>query len=1020
VANITSNIAANQTITLGGSNRTVGTLNVGDTTDGSHRYTITGSTLIFDATSGSAQLNVLAGAGAQTTFIHSIVRLDDDLVITINQASAGLGFVNNAINQSGGDRTLTLTSTVASPGSSQFGTANGFTKLVVSGNAIFNNTRVLDDRAMGRVLASFTADAITLDGGILRAGRDAVGLQTHTVSTNRGITLGAGGGTLNGSDSERVWVVNSVITGSGALNITGLGSTTLNAVNTYAGDTNVTGTLIVTGGNAIPDTGKLVINTGGKVNPSGTTEIVAALFFGTEQQASGTWGATGSGATNINDTYFTGTGVVSVIQAPELITTYTVSYNANGGTGSIAPATKTENEDLILSDGSGFARSGFTFAGWNTSADGSGTDYNAGASYAENADVTLYAKWTKSSFTVAFNGDGSTGNIEGAGEYTTGSTATLTAVPQPGYVFTGWTGDASGTQNPLAIVVDSDLSIGASFAPDTADADRDGLDNHDEIVVYGTNPDQADTDGDGLSDGWELGVGRFSIVTGSFTWQQARDDARSKGGDLASFPTEDRWNRAMQGMEATALDEFTGLWIGASDAALEGSWTWVNGEAFSYTRWGTGRPSATAGNTLDYVEVSGGAGAEIGQWYDRSPATLRDGYLLERGYPTNPLVADSDGDGLSDGEELAAGSHPLSADTDGDGLSDWEEVRLTGTNPSRADTDGNGISDADEDADGDGLANIAEIRTHATDPLRADTDGDGLSDGFEVNQPVKRFVAVAGGFTHSEALADAQSRGGNLASFPNLADYQREILIARKNIVGNLWIGLSDEENEGVWKWLDGTVAAYGRWFAGQPDGGTNENHALVAAGTNEWADSVAVFEADGYLLEIAGLDPLNPDTDGDGLTDGDEVNIHNTDPLNTDSDGDGLTDGDEINLHTTNPLGPDTDGDGLTDGDEVRLHLTNPTLKDSDGDGFDDKFEILTGFNPNSPQSTPDALSTIRTAVEFRFNAANGISYRIEASTDLKNWEMIETDIIGQSGVVTRFYSIENQPKRYFRVRRN
>jgi hypothetical protein len=57
---------------------------------------------------------------------------------------------------------------------------------------------------------------------------------------------------------------------------------------------------------------------------------------------------------------------------------------------------------------------------------------------------------------------------------------------------------------------------------------------------------------------------------------------------------------------------------------------------------------------------------------------------------------------------------------------------------------------------------------------------------------------------------------------------------------------------------------------------------------------------------------------------------------------------------------------------------------------------------------------------VEFRFNAANGVSYRIEASTDLDQWDTIEPVLIGQSAVVTRFYSIENQPKRYFRVRRN
>jgi uncharacterized repeat protein (TIGR02543 family) len=115
-----------------------------------------------------------------------------------------------------------------------------------------------------------------------------------------------------------------------------------------------------------------------------------------------------------------------------------------------------------------------------------------------------------------------------------------------------------------------------------------------------------------------------------------------------------------------------------------------------------------------------------------------------------------------------------------------------------------------------------------------------------------------------------------------------------------------------------------------------------------------------------------------------------------------------------------DTDGDGLSNYDEAVTYHTNPALKDSDGDGFDDLFEVNTGFNPTLASSTPDALSSIRTAVEFRFNAADGVSYRIEASTDLSAWDTIETDIIGRSAVVTRFYSTANMPKRYFRVRRN
>jgi hypothetical protein len=121
-----------------------------------------------------------------------------------------------------------------------------------------------------------------------------------------------------------------------------------------------------------------------------------------------------------------------------------------------------------------------------------------------------------------------------------------------------------------------------------------------------------------------------------------------------------------------------------------------------------------------------------------------------------------------------------------------------------------------------------------------------------------------------------------------------------------------------------------------------------------------------------------------------------------------------------TNPNVADSDGDGILDGAEVAIHGTNPNLADSDADGFDDLFEINTGFNPTLATSTPDALSSILTAVEFRFNAANGVSYRIEDSTDLQNWNLLENGIIGQGGVVTRFYSSVNLPKRYFRVRRN
>jgi Bacterial TSP3 repeat len=84
-----------------------------------------------------------------------------------------------------------------------------------------------------------------------------------------------------------------------------------------------------------------------------------------------------------------------------------------------------------------------------------------------------------------------------------------------------------------------------------------------------------------------------------------------------------------------------------------------------------------------------------------------------------------------------------------------------------------------------------------------------------------------------------------------------------------------------------------------------------VASETDLDADNYA----DALELEV-GLDPSNPDTDGDGVADGDEVNIYLTDPYTADSDGDGLVDGEELFATSTDPLVWDTNGDGVGDGE--------------------------------------------------------------------------------------------------------
>ena len=111
---------------------------------------------------------------------------------------------------------------------------------------------------------------------------------------------------------------------------------------------------------------------------------------------------------------------------------------------------------------------------------------------------------------------------------------------------------------------------------------------------------------------------------------------------------------------------------------------------------------------------------------------------------TNPYNADSDGDGLKDGEEINEyNTDPLNPDSDRDELKDGEEVNSYLTNPTKADTDDDGLNDFAEvvtyksdplktDTDGDSLNDGEEVNTYKTDPTKADTDDDGLNDNEEI------------------------------------------------------------------------------------------------------------------------------------------------------------------------------------------------------------------------------------------------------------------------------------------------
>ncbi|MDD4308849.1 MAG: OmpA family protein [Candidatus Cloacimonetes bacterium] len=92
-------------------------------------------------------------------------------------------------------------------------------------------------------------------------------------------------------------------------------------------------------------------------------------------------------------------------------------------------------------------------------------------------------------------------------------------------------------------------------------------------------------------------------------------------------------------------------------------------------------------------------------------------------------------------------------------------------------------------------------------------------------------------------------------------------------------------------------------------------------------------------------VDPLTEDTDGDGISNGDEISKYRTDVNKKDTDGDGISDGDEILIFRTNPLVADTDKDGLKDGIEVNQYKTDPNKADTDNDGLNDFAEVSIYF---------------------------------------------------------------------------
>lgn len=177
----------------------------------------------------------------------------------------------------------------------------------------------------------------------------------------------------------------------------------------------------------------------------------------------------------------------------KLLKAYSVNYNANGGENAPEMQYKAQGYERVLSSKTP-TRDNYLFINWNTEPDGTGTSYDPGAEYSENADVTLYAQWASITHTVAYDANGGENVPDNQiKEFDKSLTITSQRPTRKGYELVNWNTEPNGTgtsyEPGAEYTENADMILYAQWAVKVYTVtyiNNDGTDSSSEVTMSGT------------------------------------------------------------------------------------------------------------------------------------------------------------------------------------------------------------------------------------------------------------------------------------------------------------------------------------------------------------------------------------------------------------------------------------------------------------------------------------------------------------------------------------------------------